>query len=140
MKVIELKLRTPGIFLKEPDPSQGISTPKLTLEIRQGDEWVTVDKVPDIKVLKESVPTASLYVTQKNLETGSVKVPLQGEGTLTYQLLVSDSRSWEYRVTAYPCVDCIKVFRSYGMEDRILGSRVLVATGSFNSNGNEQHD
>lgn len=134
MKVIELKLRTPGIFLKRPDPSQGISVPVLTLEIEQGEgNWVPIEDVDDIKVLKNRVPTQELYVTQEVLVTGSADVPLQGEGVNYVHLLVPDGKTWNYRITAKPCVDCVKVFRSYNMDDRINGSEVVVALGTISS-------
>lgn len=134
MKVIELKLRTPGIFLKRPDPSQGISVPVLTLEIEQGENnWVPIEDVDNIQVLKNRVPSQDLFVTQEVIATGSVDVPLQGEGVNYVHLLVPDGKTWKYRIVAKPCVDCVKVFRSYNMEDRITGSEVVVAIGTFTS-------
>ena len=135
MKVIQIKLRTPGVFLGVPDPEQGIPTPVLTLKIQDGNDWKNIELVEDIKVLKESALPDTEHYTTGSLEVRPVDVPLQGEGVKTYNLLVPDKGSWNFRIEATPCIDCVQVFQTSGLSDKILddGVGVIVAEGTIRS-------
>ena len=141
MRVIRLKVRTPGIFLGRPDLDQGIPAPVLDLQIRDGEEWKPVEEISNIKLLKENfLPSGSIQGSTSTLEvaTAPIEIPLQGEGTKYYNLLVPDDGEWEFRIVATPCIDCVRMFRSYGKEEKIInGVGVVVAEGQIKAyNGN----
>lgn len=135
MKVIQIKLRTPGVFLGVPDPEQGIPTPALTLKIQTGSEWKNIELISDIKVLKDSFLPDTEHYTTGSIEVQSVDVPLQGEGVKYYNLLVPDNKSWNFRIEATPCIDCVQVFQTSGLADKVLedGIGVIVAEGTIQS-------
>lgn len=143
MKVIQIKLRTPGIFLGEPDPEQGIPTPNLTLKVREKgieEEWTDINEYDPEKIqaLSEAfLPSGSDeqgYVTTGSIQTKEVSVPLQGEGEKVYNLRVVDGKTFEYRIEAYPCVDCVDVYRTYRRDDEIInGLGVVAASGEIKS-------
>lgn len=140
MKVIQIKLRTPGIFLGEPDPEQNIKKPKLVLKVEDpsgSNNWKPVEEVSGITVLADGyLPSSSVtgFVTQSQIVTGDTKVPLQGEGEKIYNLLVEDGCTFPWRIEATPCVDCVKVFRTYNRVDDIIdGTSVIVGKGEIKS-------
>lgn len=143
MKVVQIKLRTPGIFLGQADPDQNIPTPELTLKVRELidetpiEDWQDINGYSKIRVLPDTYLPTNMergYVTQAQIETGSVEVPLQGEREKIYNLLVEDGKKWDYRIEANPCVDCVEVFKTYGRNEDILSSiSVVVAKGIIKS-------
>lgn len=132
MKVVEITLRTPGIFLNE---SHADSAPSLSLWVRkhqpeEGD-WSEINSTPGIQVLTGSVEVPS--IAGSIIPSGSVRVPRQDEGIMKYSLLMQDGETWEYRVSARPCLDCERIFSSRGEESRIWQNGVVVGSGSIKS-------
>lgn len=134
MKVIQIKLRTPGLYLSKMSPLAGVPSPVLVLEIQEGEEWKPVEQIPDLQVLKEGFLTEENFMTREELEIESeVEVPIYGEGTKFYKILVPDNKTWKYRIRATPCIECVKFFRTYNKPERIIGNDAIVAEGEITS-------
>ena len=132
MKVVRITLRTPGIFLSV---GHAETAPNLTLHVRkispeQDSDWKSVNDVADIQVLSGSIEIPSVLET---LQTGSVEVPRQDDSIRTFDLLMQDQETWEYRISAQPCLDCERIFTSRGEEARIWEHGVIVGSGSIQS-------
>ena len=140
MKVLDFNLRTPGIFLQLKKKESGATESEMVLEIWQGDgepdytskdNWKDINEVEEIKVLAD-VPEPN-DLKQGEIRTQKLKVPHQNEGSRTYKLLVPDGKTWYYRITAAPCVECAKAYRDAGIVISWEEVKVLVGKGSFTS-------
>ena len=140
MKVLDFNLRTPGIFLQLKKKESGATESEMVLEIWQGDgepdytsktDWKDINEVEEIKVLAD-VPEPN-DLKQGEIRTQKLKVPYQNEGSRTYKLLVPDEKTWYYRITAAPCVECAKAYQDAGIVISWEEVKVLVGKGSFTS-------
>lgn len=129
MKVVQIELRTPGIFLgavadREHDPV-------LVLQIKVNNSWVDVNEVDEIKVVSSTLNYSGSFATG-SLPTEYVEVPRQDQPTRTFDLLVADNSTWEYRILAKPCVDCKRLFLDKGLNDRVEeDGSVVVGKGTI---------
>lgn len=132
MKIIQISVRTPGIFLGKDSPNLSGEVPQLSMEVRKEGtpNWMSVNNTESgVRIV-----SSTLGVFSGSLETGSVQVPNQEDGTRVFNLLVPDQTSWEYRILAKPCLDCERLFSQQGKADRILqDGSVIVGTGSIQS-------
>lgn len=109
MRVIRVKLRTPGIYIKSPAVLEFQVKPAGT-----GDEnYKPVEEETGIKVLANAnhPDDNGKGVFSGELEVQEVNVPYQDGGEKIYDLLIDDYQSWEYRILAHKCFDCVQIFK-----------------------------
>jgi len=137
MKVINLRFRVPGLFLVKNRPN---NAPSVNL-ILQGrlvgeSEWKEAGEIEGFKFLGENYP-GPIGVLSEPLDI--ITDPTfprhdEGDGTKDFKILVDNSKAWEYRVIATPCVDCVRLWQSYGKSEDVIGAvTVIVAKGTIES-------
>lgn len=127
MKVVQVSFRTPGVFIQ--------GQVELEMQVRQvgGPEWKSIESESRIKVLAEDIKpspegTGSFV---GSIETQSVEVPHVGESIKTYNLLMKDGETWEYRVLAKNCFNCMQAFPGRSVSDSDF--TVWISSGSISS-------
>ena len=132
MKVLEIILRTPGIYLN------GEKNKYLNLEFQaiktDGPEPDKDDSrwnshLDGIEVLGIKEIPAGMAVKDDQPLGDSMAVPAQEGGSVKYLIRVEDGQKWYYRIVASGCSDCVAVW------NRLDPSRVLSATESIVAKG-----
>lgn len=132
MKVLEIILRTPGIYLngeknkylnlefqaiKTDGPEPDKDDPRWNSQL-DGIEVLGIQEIPTGIAVKDDQPLGN-----------SMAVPAQEDGSLPYLIRVEDGQKWYYRIVASDCSDCVAVW------NRLDPSRVLSATESIVAKG-----